>query len=58
MKKSTKKITIKIPGDIASKLRAKRVHFVLFAENSPFKPKRVESKKKYKRNSSRHDGDE
>jgi len=43
-----KKITIKIPGSIAVKA-AKRVHFVLFAENTPFKPKRVESKKKYSR---------
>ena len=44
-----KKITIKIPGSIAAKCTAKRVHFVLFAENTPFKPKRVESKKKYSR---------
>ena len=40
-----KKITIKIPSSVTSK----RVHFVLFAENTPFKPKRVESKKKYSR---------
>ena len=27
-----------------------REHFVLFAQNTPFKPKKVESKIKYKRN--------
>lgn len=26
-----------------------RAHFVLFAENTPFKPKRVENKKSYSR---------
>ena len=27
-----------------------REHFVLFAQNTPFKPKRVENKKAFKRN--------
>jgi len=37
------KIIIKVP-------KKHRAHFVLFAQNTPFKPKRVESKIKYKRN--------
>ena len=37
------KIVIKVP-------QKTRAHFVLFAENTPFKPKRVESKGLYKRN--------
>jgi len=39
----TVKITIKIP-------KKHREHFVLFAQNTPFKQKVVESKIKYKRN--------
>jgi len=37
------KIIIKVP-------KKHREHFVLFAQNTPFKPKKVESKIKYKRN--------
>ena len=37
------KIVVKLPHKT-------RAHFVLFAENTPFKPKKVESKKKFKRN--------
>lgn len=37
------KIILKIP-------KKHREHFVLFAQNTPFKPKKVESKKAYKRN--------
>jgi hypothetical protein len=40
----TQKITIKLPKSVA-----KRIHFVLFAENTPFKPKVVESKKAHTR---------
>ena len=36
------KIVIKVP-------RKTRAHFVLFSENTPFKPKVVKSKIKYKR---------
>ena len=36
------KIVVKIP-------QKTRAHFVLFCENTPFKPKRVESKKQFKR---------
>jgi hypothetical protein len=36
------KIIIKLP-------KKHREHFVLFAENTPFKPKVVASKKKFKR---------
>jgi len=36
------KIIIKVP-------RKTRAHFVLFAENTPFKPKVVKSKKEYTR---------
>jgi hypothetical protein len=42
------KIVIKIP-------KKHREHFVLFAQNTPFKPKRVESKLAYKRKS-KHKG--
>ena len=42
-KESDVKITIKIP-------KKHREHFVLFAQNTPFKQKVVESKIKYKRN--------
>ena len=38
------KITIKIP-------KKHREHIILFCENTPFKPKVVESKIKYKRKS-------
>jgi hypothetical protein len=41
-KESNVKITIKIP-------KKHREHFVLFAQNTPFKQKVVESKIKYKR---------
>jgi len=37
------KIVVKIPHKT-------RAHFVLFAENTPFKPKVVKSKKTFKRN--------
>ena len=37
------KIIIKVP-------KKHREHFVLFTQNTPFKPKKVESKIKYKRN--------
>jgi len=37
------KIVIKVP-------RKTRAHFVLFSENTPFKPKVVKSKKAFKRN--------
>jgi len=37
------KIVIKVP-------KKHREHFVLFAQNTPFKPKRVENKKAFKRN--------
>ena len=37
------KIIIKVP-------KKHREHFVLFAQNTPFKQKVVESKKKFKRN--------
>ena len=37
------KIIIKVP-------KKHREHFVLFAQNTPFKPKRVERKDLYKRN--------
>ncbi len=37
------KIIVKIP-------KKHREHFVLFAQNTPFKPKKVENKKAFKRN--------
>lgn len=37
------KIIIKVP-------KKHREHFVLFAQNTPFKPKKVENKKAFKRN--------
>jgi len=37
------KIVVKIP-------QKTRAHFVLFCENTPFKPKVVKSKKEFKRN--------
>jgi hypothetical protein len=42
-KESDVKIIVKIP-------KKHREHFVLFAQNTPFKQKVVESKIKYKRN--------
>jgi len=42
------KIVIKLP-------KRHREHFVLFAQHTPFKPKRVESKLLYKRNT-KHKG--
>ena len=42
-KESKVKIIIKLP-------KKHREHFVLFAENTPFKPKVVQSKKQFKRN--------
>ena len=45
------KIVIKVP-------KKHREHFVLFAQNTPFKPKRVENKKAFKRNSKHKGRDE
>jgi hypothetical protein len=44
------KILIKVP-------KKTRAHFVLFAKDTPFKPKVVKSKKAYKRNQKNNDNE-
>lgn len=43
LKERAMKIVVKIP-------QKTRAHFVLFAKDTPFKPKQVENKKAFKRN--------
>ena len=44
------KITIKVDAKVKH-----RAHFVLFCKDTPFKPKKVDNKKAYKRNA-KHKG--